>query len=126
VLDAFGSDNVPAHLLTKEAITLYFEKLGPHGAVLVNVSNQYVDLRPIFANEAAAKGYVCFGRVDTQVTDSQAREGKVISSWVVLARSAIDLDGLDSAAGWAPVAPAPGIPLWTDDYTNVLRVTRFA
>ena len=126
VLDAFGSDNVPAHLLTSEAIRLYFDKLAPGGALLVNVSNQYVDLRPIFANEAAANGLVCYGRVDTEVTDGQAREGKVISSWVVLARSTPDLAGLSSAPGWGPVPTAPGIPLWTDDYTNVLRVTRFA
>ena len=82
VLDAFGSDNVPAHLLTREAIELYFRKLAPGGALLVNVSNIYVNLRPIFANEAAALGYVCYGRIDTKVTDAEIAAGKVESSWV--------------------------------------------
>lgn len=124
VLDAFGSENVPAHLLTKEAIELYFRKLAPGGALLVNVSNIYVNLRPIFANEAAALGYVCYGRIDTKVTDAEIAAGKVESSWVTLARTRDDLSRLPQMDGWSPVPTDPSIPLWTDDFTDVARVTR--
>jgi spermidine synthase len=120
VLDAFGSDNVPAHLLTREAIALYFRKLAPGGSLLANISNQYVNLRPIFADEAAAAGLSCYGRIDTSVTPQQAAEGKVISSWVLVGREPPRL------AGWEPVPVDPTIPLWTDDFTNLLRVTRLA
>ncbi|HEY8641465.1 MAG TPA: fused MFS/spermidine synthase, partial [Candidatus Dormibacteraeota bacterium] len=118
VVDAFGSDNVPAHLLTREAIALYFRKLAPGGSLLVNISNQYVNLRPIFAAEAAAAGLTCYGRIDTAVTSQQATEGKLISSWVLVAREPPAL------AGWEAVPVDPSIPLWTDDFSNVLRVTR--
>lgn len=118
VLDAFGSDNVPAHLLTLEAIQLYFQKLAPGGRLLVNISNQYVDLRPVFAGEAAAAGLTCYGRIDGSVSAQQAAEGKLISSWVVLGRDAPAL------AGWAVVPVDPSLPLWTDDFSNLLRVTR--
>jgi spermidine synthase len=124
VLDAFGSDNVPAHLLTREAIELYFRKLAPGGALLVNVSNIYVNLRPIFANEAAALGFVCFGRIDTTVTSTQVTQGKVESSWVAIARTSDDLIKLPATDGWAPVPTDASIPLWTDDFTDVARVTR--
>jgi hypothetical protein len=124
VLDAFGSDNVPAHLLTREAIQLYFRKLAPGGALLVNVSNIYVNLRPIFANEAAALGFVCYGRIDQNVTSTQVTQGKVESSWVALARSRDDLNQLPQMDGWAPVPTDTSIPLWTDDFTDVARVTR--
>jgi hypothetical protein len=123
VLDAFGSDNVPAHLLTREAIELYFRKLAPGGALLVNVSNKYVDLRPIFANEAAALGFVCYGRVDTDVTDAELTQGKVESSWVTVARTRDDLGRLPEMSGWSLVPTDPSIPLWTDDFTDVARVT---
>jgi spermidine synthase len=124
VLDAFGSDNVPAHLLTREAIELYFRKLAPGGALLANVSNIYVNLRPIFANEAAALGFVCYGRIDTTVTSTQATQGKVESSWIVIARTRDDLNQLPFAEGWTRVPTDPSIPLWTDDFTDVARVTR--
>jgi spermidine synthase len=124
VLDAFGSDNVPAHLLTREAIELYFRKLAPGGALLVNVSNVYVDLRPIFANEAAALGFVCYGRIDTNVTSAEAAQGKVESSWVAIARTRGDLVQLPVTDGWSPVPINASIPLWTDDFTDVARVTR--
>ncbi len=124
VLDAFGSDNVPAHLLTREAIQLYFRKLAPGGALLVNVSNNFVNLRPIFANEAAGLGFVCYGRIDANVTNIELIEGKVESSWVALARSRDDLDQLPQMDGWSPVPTDPSIPLWTDDFTDVARVTR--
>jgi hypothetical protein len=124
VLDAFGSDNVPAHLLTREAIELYFRKLAPGGSLLVNVSNIYVNLRPIFANEAAALGFVCYGRIDTTVTSTQVAQGKVESSWVAIARTRDDLMQLPVTYGWAPVPTDSSIPLWTDDFTDVARVTR--
>jgi hypothetical protein len=92
--------------------------------LLVNLSNIYVNLRPIFANEAAALGFVCYGRVDTTVTSTQVTQGKVESSWVAIARTRDDLVQLPFADGWAPVPADPSIPLWTDDFTDVARVTR--
>ena len=77
-----------------------------------------MNLRPIFAAEAAAAGLTCYGRIDTAVTSQQATEGKLISSWVLVAREPPAL------AGWEAVPVDPSIPLWTDDFSNVLRVTR--
>ena len=91
---------------------------------MVNVSNIYVNLRPIFANEAAALGLVCYGRIDTNVTTTQLMQGKVESSWVALARTGADLNQLPQMDGWSPVPTDPSIPLWTDDFTDVARVTR--
>src|SRR5262249_355014 len=49
-MDAFNSDAVPVHLLTREAVEMYLTKLAPHGVIVVNVANRYLDFSPLFAN----------------------------------------------------------------------------
>jgi predicted membrane-bound spermidine synthase len=54
IMDAFSSDAVPVHLLTKEAFEIYQRHLKPDGTILVNISNRYLDLRPVVENAADA------------------------------------------------------------------------
>src|SRR5262249_24895268 len=56
VVDAFSSDAIPVHLLTREAIERYFDKLTPDGVLLVHVSNRYLQLAPVLGNIAHALG----------------------------------------------------------------------
>jgi hypothetical protein len=58
------------------------------------------------------------------VTSTQVTQGKVESSWVAIARTRDDLLQLPVTDGWAPVPTDASIPLWTDDFTDVARVTR--
>jgi spermidine synthase len=51
-LDAFSSDAIPVHLLTKEAFELYLKQLKPDGVLAVHVSNRYLDLKPVVARLA--------------------------------------------------------------------------
>ena len=52
ILDAFSSDAIPVHLLTREALDLYFRKLSPHGVLAFHISNRYFDLRPVLSRLA--------------------------------------------------------------------------
>jgi hypothetical protein len=124
-LDAFGSDAIPVHLLTREALELYRSKLRPGGVLLFNVSNRYVGLAPILAGEAAALSMVSYERIDSQVTVAQAAEGKFPSDWVVIASAPDALGDLPSRPGWKALRADPRSPVWTDDFSNVLGVTRF-
>src|SRR5262249_29972076 len=54
VVDAFSSDAIPVHLLTKEAVELYMSKLRPDGVLCIHVSNRHLDLVPVVADIAAA------------------------------------------------------------------------
>ena len=124
VLDAFGSDAPPIHLLTREAIQLYLSKLRPGGVLIFNVSNRYIGLAPILATEAAAQSLVSYERIDGQVTPAQAAEGKFPSDWVVMSMAPDGLGDIASREGWRSLQADPHVPIWTDDFNNVLSVTR--
>ena len=124
VLDAFGSDAPPVHLLTRDAIELYLSKLRPGGVLVFNISNRYVELAPVLANEASALSLVCMERADGHVSAERAAAGAFPSDWVVMARTAGAAGDLASRPGWHALPPDPGFPVWTDDFSNVLSVTR--
>jgi hypothetical protein len=124
VLDAFGSDAIPVHLLTREALQLYVSKLRPGGVLLFNISNRFVNLAPILAGEAAVLSLTISERADTQVTSTQAAAGTFPSDWLVMSRSTDDLGDLPARPGWHRLAPDPNLPVWTDDFSDVLSVTR--
>jgi len=126
VLDAFGGDAPPVHLLTREALQLYLAKLRPGGALLFNISNKYLDLAPVLAGEAAALSLVSYERTDIEVTAAQAAAGKFPSAWVVMARGADSLGDVPFRPGWKALQANPQSPIWTDDFSDVLTVTRFS
>lgn len=119
VLDAFSSDAIPAHLLTREAFELYAERLAADGVLAVHISNRYLNLAPVVAANANALGMTARMRRDTRVTSDPARTA---SSWVAVARNTAALELLDRKRGWVELEDRPGFRTWTDDYTNLLAV----
>lgn len=121
VLDAFSSDAVPVHLVTREALAVYRRALAPGGALLVHVSNNHVRLAPVFASLARDAGLVAIGRNDAEVAPAERLAGKEASEWLVMTDTRETLDLLlRTKTGWRPLAaPAPA-RVWTDDYADVL------
>ncbi len=122
-LDAFSSDSVPVHLITREALALYLDKLAPGGILVFNVSNRYLNLKPVLGALAQDAELVCRARDDYPASDEEAKEweeiGKCASMWVVMARQEADLGSLGNDPRWRRVeGPLP--PVWTDDYSNIL------
>lgn len=116
ILDAYASDAIPVHLITREALALYLKKLGDGGVVMFNVSNKYVDLVTVLANLIADAGLV--GRLQRYRPENKwLIESN--SSWIAIARSPEDLAMLDREARWKILSAQPGETLWTDDYSNV-------
>lgn len=124
VVDAFGSDSIPVHLMTSEAIQMYLSKLAPGGVLLFHVSNRNVDLAPILSNEASAMSLAAYERVDAQITPAQAAQGKFPSQWIVMSSARDSLGDLPDRPGWFPLRADPRYPVWTDDFNNVLEVIR--
>ena len=122
ILDAFSSDAIPVHLLTREAIELYLSKLQPDGIIAMHISNLYFDLEPVVRRLASEAGCVSYIRHDTVVGKAQTETAKAPSVWVVMARTREALGPLGYDARWVKMNSRPTDPLWTDDYANVLGV----
>jgi hypothetical protein len=125
ILDAFTSDAIPVHLLTREALDLYFRKLSPHGVLAFNISNRYFNLGPVLARQARDAPVVAYLQTDYNVTPDEKRLGKNLSIWVVMARRPEDLGGLLHETKWKASLPSVTGAAWTDDYSNVLGALVF-
>ena len=127
VLDAFSSDAIPTHLLTKEALDLYRSKLAPGGVIAFHISNRYLQLRPIVAKLAQSVEPTLAARVWDDGGENLAT-GKSRSEWVILARSESDFGTLVWPKGpdqirdprWEAAKAKTDTPLWTDDFSNLL------
>jgi spermidine synthase len=125
VLDAFSSDAIPIHLLTREAIELYLSKLKDDGILLFHISNRYFDLSPVLGEAAASLKLTTLIQHDSSLSDVEARDGKVASRWVVMARATELLSPFIGDGRWQRLDGQPQGALWSDDYSNVLRVLRW-
>lgn len=126
VLDAFSSDAVPVHLLTREALDLYLSKLAPGGVLACHISNRFLDLRPVWANLARDAGLVCRCREDLNVGPVETAEGKDPSQWVVLANTAADLGPIQRSVFWDDLLKTPPRgEMWTDDFSNILSIFKW-
>jgi SAM-dependent methyltransferase len=124
ILDAFSSDAIPVHLLTREALALYLRKLKEGGAVTFHISNRFLDLRPVLiglANDARVPGALG----DNDVTDAERGKLYYGTRWIVIAKKPATLASLVRQQGWIPLPPAPAGRVWTDDYSDILSVMRW-
>jgi hypothetical protein len=118
ILDAFNSDAVPTHLLTREAFDLYFRKLTPDGVLLVHASNRYLDLPGLIARTCADRAV----RRDFDMpTDGQKADGKFPSDWLAIVRDESLFAPLAKDPRWQKFTPAAG-PVWTDAFTDLLGI----
>ena len=123
VVDAFNSDAIPVHLLTREAFTVYKSRLRDNGFLVFHISNRYVDLEPILAN-LAAEGRRPMKCLSYKDLGADKKGGHWASHWVVLAEDAGDLDRFGPF--WKRLGPNPAYPVWTDDFSNLFQVLRLA
>ncbi|MGL6097398.1 MAG: spermidine synthase [Fimbriiglobus sp.] len=146
LVDAFSSDSIPVHLLTREAMELYRDRLTDHGLLVIHISNRYISLDPVVARLAKETGLVARMWSDDEVgpPEGKGQPGKTRSSWILLAKKPEDLgddvlgtmadERLAAVAGgyawawynhrWVPPKVLDDVPAWTDDYSDVLRVMR--
>jgi hypothetical protein len=120
VVDAFSSDAIPVHLLTREALALYLAKLGDGGVILFHISNRYLDLAPVVANLVADANAVARHQIFGVDPDAPDAADQAPSEWVAIARKPEDLAVLDGDARWRPLMRQTNARLWSDDYSNLV------
>jgi hypothetical protein len=125
VIDAFSSDAVPMHLLTREALAIYRKRLAANGLLLMHISNRFLDLEPILA-AAKADGWHTILR-DYNASADEAKRGYATSAWVALARNPAMLERLKTASGkdeWRALNGRAGFNSWTDDHASILPLLK--
>jgi hypothetical protein len=118
-VDAFIGAAIPIHLLTREALALYFKKLKPHGIVAMHISNLNLELASVAAGIAQANGAIARIYEGGDVESNPA-----LHHWVphvaAIARREEDFGALATSAFWPVRARDPGQRVWSDDYSNIV------
>lgn len=127
-LDAFSSDAVPMHLLTREAFGVYARALAPDGLLLVHISNRHLDLEPVVAAAARDGGWSAALHDDWVARGSAESRNLSSSIWIALSRDPATLGRLinrrDVGDGWRPLTVDRDFPGWSDDYGSILPVLK--
>ncbi|MCU1286553.1 MAG: integral rane protein-like protein [Acidobacteriales bacterium] len=120
VLDAFSSDAIPVHLLTREALQLYMKHLrSPESVIAIHVSNKALDLAPVVAGLANDLNFNA-----TFVINGGDGGAIRASEWILLSQGAQTLNAPEILAAGLPLVPNKQAPLWTDDYSDLLSVLK--
>jgi len=123
-VDAFSSDAIPVHLLTREAFRLYSQHLKPDGVLAVHISNSYLDLKLVVAQGMAEIGG--YGRL----VDNDGGEQPYYSAseWAIVSPKEKFFDTKffagDGNTTIKPLAPKPGFRAWTDDFSNIVTIIK--
>ena len=121
IIDAFSSDAIPVHLLTREAIDLYLSRISADGLLAFHVSNRHLDLKPVLARLALERHLVAMAQLYRSGTQDEAQTA---SEWVLLARSQATLGPLAADARWTRLTSSGAQRVWTDDFSNVFSVLK--
>jgi len=119
-VDAFSGDSVPVHLLSLEAMQLYFTHIRPGGVLAFHVSNTALALAPVVERLADVLGYVAR---DLHVT-ADAASSRAESEWVLVARDELTLDRPQFENSTRPIVEIAGLRAWTDDYSALYRILK--
>jgi hypothetical protein len=130
VLDAFNSDSVPIHLLTREAVQLYVRALRDDGWLFLHCSNRTLDLTRVVAAIAEDEGLAAMVNADATEIAITAASGSTsipgasgAPTWIVLARTEGTLAPLENA-GFVPLPGPRGARAWTDERASLFEVVR--
>jgi len=121
-VDAFSSDSIPVHLITKEALGVYLRHVKPGGVIAFHVSNRFLNLPPVVARLATEQGLA------SVLVSDEGKEGDddhTKTDWVLLSRdpAALKAKAIE-AVGAAPVEDEPRWRTWTDDYSNLVQILK--
>jgi hypothetical protein len=126
--EAFSSDAIPVHMLTREATDMYFEKLNENGVLVHHISNRHLELEPVVGDLARDRGLTCYSSYDdlSDTAPSATSQYKLAAHFTVLARDEADLGSVPDDPRWAPCQTnAETDKVWTDDYSNILSTFAF-
>jgi hypothetical protein len=119
VIDAFSSDSIPVHLITREALAVYLRHMKPDGIIAFHVTNRFLKLAPVVKRIADDQGLHALLVVDEA-------EGSELSKtdWVLVGRTRKRLDPPEVAGVAEEIDEIPGMRVWTDDFNNLFQILK--
>jgi SAM-dependent methyltransferase len=120
--DAFSSDSVPMHLITKEALELYMRHVRPGGVVVFNVTNRYLDLAPVVKRLADSLGL--HARLVSHSPDETEYTLYSVTDFVLVTADPRLFEQAELAGLAAPIDVPAKVSVWTDDFNNLLQALR--
>ena len=121
VIDAFSSDSIPVHLVTKEAMAVYLRHMQPNGIVAFHVTNRYLNLPPVVKMIADAHG-IASSYISHDPDEKDERYAR--TDWVLVTRDRAFLRSDPVARAASEIKIPRGLSLWTDDFNNLLRILK--
>lgn len=126
-VDAFSSDAIPLHLMTREAFDVYGRALAPDGVLLVHITNRFLDLEPVVAAIADQQGWTARVRRFRPPAKQPAGHFDTRSHWIILTRTPERMATVLAATtagpeAWKPLLERPDMALWTDDFSSILPI----
>jgi hypothetical protein len=118
IIDAFGSDSIPVHLLTVEAVREYRNKLKDGGAMAFHISNRFLDLEPLLVQLSKSMDWDIVSKSDLPL-DEEINQGRYASNWVLIAPKKNAILSSMKNAGW-DIPDTKPVQLWTDDYSSII------
>ena len=118
-IDAFSSDSIPVHLITREAMAVYLKHIKPDGVIAFHVTNRFLRLGPVVKRIAEEMG------LRVTLIDDDAKESELSSTdWVLVTRSKTLFEHPEIAQYTSDVEDIPGLPVWTDDFNNLFQILK--
>jgi SAM-dependent methyltransferase len=118
-IDAFSSDSIPVHLLTREALSAYLKHIKPDGVIAFHVTNRFLSLAPVVKMIADERGLATALIVDDADESDLSK-----TDWVLVTRNRALLARKEIAGVVTPIETIPGLAVWTDDYNNLFRILK--
>lgn len=122
VIDAFSSDSIPIHLVTREALQVYAKHMKPGGVIAFHVTNRYLNLPPVVRQVAEQAGYQSVLIADEAADDTRGL--MALSDWVLVTKNEKFLNAKIIQERKYPFETIPGLQLWTDDFNNLFKVLK--
>jgi SAM-dependent methyltransferase len=118
-IDAFSSDSIPVHLMTREAMAAYLKHLKPDGVIAFHVTNRFLRLAPVVKMIADEQ------KLHTALVIDEADESDLSKTdWVLVSRSRKILARKEITSAETKIDAIPGMAVWTDDYNNLFRILK--
>jgi hypothetical protein len=123
-IDAFSGDSIPMHLVTRESMRTYLKHLDPAGAIVFQATNRFIDIAPVVQRLAQDASMSAVLIADLRADGASRDAWDCPTEQIIVTRNRDLLQAQPIRESGRPIESEPGFPVFTDDYSNLLRILK--